>query len=308
MRNPTLATTYVQLSILYATMGRLDEALDVLVRGRKVNPLWALLPATEIFVRLCRREFDSAADYGRKAVDLYPYLQLGRAFFAQALEFSGRTEEALAEYRYAGVMSPDLPWLRALEATCLAKNGRAGEASKILEELNQIRAATYVDAYYMALLLDALGNREPAFQELERAAEENSTMLYILDVDPKLDSLRDDPRFLPLREKAVWPGRESASMKAMVLRAPGDLALNDVEPPQVPAGHVLVRITHSGLCGTDLKIYRGAIPAQYPLIMGHEMVGEAAGGARVIIDPVLYCGTCFHCRIGQNQLMVPRAA
>jgi DNA-binding winged helix-turn-helix (wHTH) protein/Flp pilus assembly protein TadD len=196
---PTLATTYVQLSILYATMGRLDEAWDVLVEGRKVNPLWALLPATEIFVRLCRREFDSAADVGRRAVDLYPYLQLGRAFFAQALEFSGRTEEALAEYRFARAMSPDLPWLGALEATCLAKNGRESEASKILEELNQIRAATYVDAYYMALLLDALGNRDAAFQELERAAEENSTMLYILDVDPKLDSLREDSRFLPLR-------------------------------------------------------------------------------------------------------------
>jgi hypothetical protein len=97
-------------------------------------------------------------------------------------------------------MSPDLPWLRALEATCLAKNGRASEASKILEELNLIRTATYVDAYYMALLQDALGNRDAAFQELERAVQENSTMLYILDVDPKLDALREDARFLPLRE------------------------------------------------------------------------------------------------------------
>ena len=91
-------------------------------------------------------------------------------------------------------------------------------------------------------------------------------------------------------------------MKAMVLRAPSDLALDDVALPEVPAGHVLVRITHSGLCGTDLKIYKGAIPAQYPLIMGHEMVGEMASGERVIIDPVLYCGTCFHCRIGQTNL------
>jgi DNA-binding winged helix-turn-helix (wHTH) protein/Flp pilus assembly protein TadD len=197
---PTLATTYVRLSILYATMGRLDEARDVLIEARKVDPLWTLLPATEIFIRLCRREFHSAAEYGRKAVDLYPYLQLGRAFFAQALEFSGRTEEALGEYRFAGAMSPDLPWLRALEATCLAKNGRASEASKILEELNLIRTATYVDAYYMALLQDALGNRDAAFQELERAVQENSTMLYILDVDPKLDALREDARFLPLRE------------------------------------------------------------------------------------------------------------
>jgi L-iditol 2-dehydrogenase len=91
-------------------------------------------------------------------------------------------------------------------------------------------------------------------------------------------------------------------MKAMVLRAPSDLAIGDVAPPEVPSSHVLVRITHSGLCGTDLKIYQGAIPAQYPLIMGHEMVGEVAGGARVIIDPVLSCGSCFHCRIGQTNL------
>jgi 2-desacetyl-2-hydroxyethyl bacteriochlorophyllide A dehydrogenase len=91
-------------------------------------------------------------------------------------------------------------------------------------------------------------------------------------------------------------------MKAMVLRAPNDLALDDVARPQVPAGHALVRITHSGLCGTDLKIYKGAIPAEYPLIMGHEMVGETAGGVRVIVDPVLFCGTCFHCRIGQTNL------
>jgi L-iditol 2-dehydrogenase len=88
----------------------------------------------------------------------------------------------------------------------------------------------------------------------------------------------------------------------MVLRAPSDLALDDVALPPVPSGHVLVRITHSGLCGTDLKIYKGAIPAQYPLIMGHEMVGELVGGERVIIDPVLSCGTCFHCRMGQTNL------
>jgi 2-desacetyl-2-hydroxyethyl bacteriochlorophyllide A dehydrogenase len=91
-------------------------------------------------------------------------------------------------------------------------------------------------------------------------------------------------------------------MRAMVLRAPSELALDDVATPEVPADNVLVRITHSGLCGTDLKIYKGAIPAHYPLIMGHEMVGEVAGVGRVIVDPVLYCGTCFHCRVGQTNL------
>jgi len=91
-------------------------------------------------------------------------------------------------------------------------------------------------------------------------------------------------------------------MKAMVLRGPGELALDEVALPSVREGQVRVRITHTGLCGTDLKIYKGAIPVDYPRIMGHEVIGELPGGERVIIDPMLYCGTCFHCRAGQTNL------
>jgi 2-desacetyl-2-hydroxyethyl bacteriochlorophyllide A dehydrogenase len=100
-------------------------------------------------------------------------------------------------------------------------------------------------------------------------------------------------------------------MKAMVLTAPGELVRDDVTRPGQNGGQVLVRVTHSGICGTDYKIYSGAIPVHYPRIMGHEMAGEivdAGGsdalrsGARVIVDPELYCGVCFHCRIGQTHL------
>lgn len=99
-------------------------------------------------------------------------------------------------------------------------------------------------------------------------------------------------------------------MKAMVLQAPGKVGLAEVEHSRHPED-VLVRVTHSGVCGTDLKIYRGAIPVHYPLIMGHEMIGEVAEagenhglkpGDRVIVDPVLFCGHCFHCKIGQTHL------
>lgn len=104
---------------------------------------------------------------------------------------------------------------------------------------------------------------------------------------------------------------ERKSMKAMVLKAPRELALDEVSRPNVGPGQVLVRVSHSGICGTDLKIYNGAIPVDYPRIMGHEMIGETAeagaGGAfkpgdRVIVDPELFCGACFHCRIGQTHL------
>ena len=72
----------------------------------------------------------------------------------------------------------------------------------MLEELQEIRGSEYVDAYFMALLLEALGLRAKAFHELERAVDENSAALFTLDVDPKLDSFRDDRRFSRLRDKA----------------------------------------------------------------------------------------------------------
>jgi L-iditol 2-dehydrogenase len=97
----------------------------------------------------------------------------------------------------------------------------------------------------------------------------------------------------------------------MVLKAPGELVLDQVARPDPGPGEVLVRVTHSGICGTDLKIYKGAIPVQYPRILGHELVGEVVeggnssalrAGQRVVIDPELFCGVCFHCRVGQTHL------
>lgn len=98
-------------------------------------------------------------------------------------------------------------------------------------------------------------------------------------------------------------------MRAVVLRHAGDLAVADVERPEPRPGEVLVRVTHTGICGTDLKIFTGAMPASYPIIMGHEIAGEVVSGGgdvqsgeRVLVDPVLYCGTCFECRGGRTNL------
>lgn len=100
-------------------------------------------------------------------------------------------------------------------------------------------------------------------------------------------------------------------MKAMVLKSAAELTQEEMPYPSRANGETLVRVTYSGVCGTDLKIYQGGIPVDYPRIMGHEMIGEvvevgdAQGvevGSRVIIDPVVYCGQCHHCKIGQENL------
>lgn len=203
--NPRTAGAYIRLAVLYATMQRFDEALEALTHAYAVDGLWPILPAAEILVRCCRGEFDSAVACGKKALDLHPYFALGRSHYAQALEFSGRLEEALVEYRLACIMCPDFVRLRAEEARCLARHGRKAEAAAILKELEELSRTEYVDGYSLAFLYEALGRQDRAFEELERAGAENSPYLFMLDVDPRMDGLRSHARFSRLRNRFFRP-------------------------------------------------------------------------------------------------------
>ena len=200
-QRPNLVHAYIRLALIYLSNSRLDAARDMMFRARQANALEPELTFLEVVVALFRRDFAEAVECGKNTVDLHPGLQVGRAFYAQALEFAGAAEEAMVQYHLASSMSPDTPWISTQEARCLARSGRFEHAQRILEGLKQIRKTVYIDAFQMALLLEALGKRDEAFEELELAYEENSYGLMFLDVDAKADSLRDDPRFLDLRAR-----------------------------------------------------------------------------------------------------------
>jgi tetratricopeptide (TPR) repeat protein len=212
--SPESPEVYVRLTMLYVTQGRLDDALNILLRARGAHSLWPTVPAHEILVRFFRREFETAVACGKKALELHPYLYLGRLFYGEALEHSGKYTLALEQYRLAVIMSPDLPWLQAVEGACMARHGRRKEAVAILAELTQIRKTQYVDAYFMAVLLDALGDSDQAFQELERAYHEKSPQLFALRVDPRLDNLRPDPRFEALLNRVFTTKDEPQAVSA----------------------------------------------------------------------------------------------
>ena len=199
--NPALGSAYVRLAMLCGSLGRTEEGLEALGRAYLVDPLLPTLPVTEVMIRYWRREYDAAIEAGARAVELHPYLQIGRAVYAQALEFVGRSDDALLQYRIALAIAPELTWMRAAEATCLARQERRKEALAILHQLDEARKTEYVDACFMAVLCDALGQRDRAFDELARAREDNSAWLYSLNVDPKMDTFKDDPRFRQLRDE-----------------------------------------------------------------------------------------------------------
>jgi threonine dehydrogenase-like Zn-dependent dehydrogenase len=96
-------------------------------------------------------------------------------------------------------------------------------------------------------------------------------------------------------------------MRAAVLRAFGELVLEDVADPEPDAGEVVVRIRSCGFCATDYKAIMGIRRnVTFPFIPGHEpsgivaKVGPAvehfAEGDEVIVMPSGFCGVCRHCR------------
>jgi tetratricopeptide (TPR) repeat protein len=192
----------LRLSMLYATMGRFAEALDILTHAEASEPLLPTLPPARVFILACQGQHEAALRVAREAVDLHPQMPLGRAMYADALDRAGYPEHALREWRQACLHSPDVPWLRAMQAALLARLHHRAEALAILEELSILREVEYVDAYFMAILMHELERPDAAFRELSRALEENSATLFLLDVDPRMHPLRGDSRFRRLRDDA----------------------------------------------------------------------------------------------------------
>lgn len=92
------------------------------------------------------------------------------------------------------------------------------------------------------------------------------------------------------------------------------MEVRSVPLPTPGPGQVLIRNRAAGVCGTDVHIYngeKGASPVKPPVVLGHEYSGEivAVGsgvsrlvpGDHVTVDPNIYCGSCYPCRIGKKQ-------
>lgn len=102
-------------------------------------------------------------------------------------------------------------------------------------------------------------------------------------------------------------------MKAAVWVAVEKIKLVERDIPTLRNYEVLVKSRAVGVCGTDIHIFTGQYPGlNPPRVLGHEACGEIAKigsdvtnvdiGDRVVVDPILWCGTCSFCKKGQYNL------
>ena len=98
-------------------------------------------------------------------------------------------------------------------------------------------------------------------------------------------------------------------MKAVVFHRPGHVEVNQVPDPKIEHDEdIIVRVTSTAICGSDLHIFNGFIPQKNDMVMGHEFMGiveERGRGVaavqkadRLVVPFPIACGTCFFCGDG----------
>ena len=101
-------------------------------------------------------------------------------------------------------------------------------------------------------------------------------------------------------------------MKALVYTDIEKVVYQDYENPKIKPGESLIKISASGICGSDMHAYHGKDERRVPpLILGHEISGVVEKGKtigqKVIVNPLISCGDCEFCNLGSEHLCKHRA-
>jgi len=148
-----------------------------------------------------REDYDAAMQHATRALALRPDYVPAMWLAGIILEQRQRWKEAEARFRQALDIRPEDT--RALPALghLLAKTGRRKEAADILTSLRLQRDAGRAVEYWLALIQLGFGDREGALDLLEQAYERHDQSTPYIGVDPRLEVLRDEPRFVTLKRR-----------------------------------------------------------------------------------------------------------
>jgi serine/threonine-protein kinase len=194
--DPGNAFARQQYALHLAGLGRLDEAIEQMEIAHDLDPL-AFDPMGYDLGRLYELtgQIEPALAHWEDRAKLapnyhQPQLRLGDYYCRQ-----GEADRAIPYLRRAIELSPDDPWMVANLGYCYAISGRRNEAVQMLGLLAERAASEYVTPVGIALIHVGLGQKEAAFDALERAYDIRAMRLKDLRIDVRWDPLRDDPRF-----------------------------------------------------------------------------------------------------------------
>jgi tetratricopeptide (TPR) repeat protein len=114
---------------------------------------------------------------------------------------TGQFDEALDCYGKAREADPNSKFVASFEATTLAYAGKRAEAKKVLEEISRRALSDYISPVSIAYIYTALGEKDRAFENLDRAIFDRDPNILGLKTNPLFDGLRSDARYRALLKK-----------------------------------------------------------------------------------------------------------
>jgi len=203
--NPNYANAHHWYADFLSAMGRHEQAIAESERARELDPLSPIINAWLGWRYQFARRYDQAIVQYRKALDLDPNFPPTHWVLGQAYEQKKMLKEATAELEQGVNLSGGGAVYLASLAHAYGVAGRRGDALKLIRQLEGLAAGEHVSAYDMALAFVGMDDKDQAFFWLDKAVSDHAGRLMFVNVEPRFDSVRSDPRYADLVRRLRFP-------------------------------------------------------------------------------------------------------
>jgi adenylate cyclase len=197
--SPSFAFAHLFLGLSLVRQGRFDDGLAEFLKARELDPLASDIARGVAIPYYLKRDYPRALELLRQAKDLGP--PFSHTWEIGAYIQNGKVDEALARLDEAKRNRKDDPILIYSTGIAYAAQNKRAEALQTIKQLEAMSGTELAQAQYIARIYAALNEKEMALTWLDRGLATGAIGFFYKD-DPMWDSIRSDPRFGLLMEKA----------------------------------------------------------------------------------------------------------
>jgi len=198
--NPNYATAHHWYSVYLTAMERPTEARKEIELAQALDPLSVAIATDMGFEQYYSTDYEAATKQLKSIIEMNPKFSLAHLWLGRTYQGRKMYADAILEYEQTGGFRQWVPTIAAV-GNVYGLQGKTDDARKVLAHLDVTSRERYVTSYGVALVYAGMGDKEQAFLKLERAFSERSHWLVWLNLDPRWESLRADPRFDELKRR-----------------------------------------------------------------------------------------------------------